>query len=546
VEQGLYPALTIDSRKGVSEVFVMLTRLLPAISAALFLCISSFSTAAQSFETTVTIYAPPHPGTIPSGIYGQYLEHVQADEQTIYPSLWDDKSQYADVMGIRLDVTSATRALNVPVVRWPGGCFADVYHWEDGIGPRENRQPKANLHWKGMESNMFGTDEFLHWCSLANVSPYINVNLGSGTLDEALHWLEYCNGETTTARGSRRAANGHASPYGVKYWGIGNETWGPWETGHTDAATYGTSLSQWAKSMRAKDPSIRILGVGSEEGNDRDWDSTVLRKAGGDIDLLTVHMYGVSTSYDGSEYEAFVFTPDYLENRLERMLETVDSNATTRPINLSIDEWNIRHHFDGKQDRKSPRNLQDALFTASFFNAMIRLSPRVEMANYVFLVNGNGTLLVNDHQIVWTPLAHVFQKYSQWMQGTTHASARVEGPGTIPVPPITGTPGRKPAPDYKPEKSNWIDAAAAYHSENNSIAISIVNRHPDDSGRVSLSMPSGYGITETWTLSHEGIYAKNTFANPDEVKPVTTIENGMKREWTAAPHSISLLLAKKR
>jgi len=539
----VYRSLCVDTPGSDYQVFQMLMcSFIRTSIAAAFACCSLLVKAAP-FETTITVAIPTEAQEIPQGIYGQYLEHVQADEQTIYPSLWDSESPHADEMGVRLDVTSATRALNVPVVRWPGGCFADVYHWEDAIGPRAARRPKPNRHWGGIESNMFGTDEFLHWCRLAGVEPYINVNLGSGTLDEALRWLEYCNGDTSTPQGALRAANGHPAPYGVKYWGIGNETWGPWETGHTDAATYGTSLSLWAKAMRAKDSSIRIQGVGSEEGNDRAWDTTVLKKAATDIDLLTVHMYGISTTYDGSEYEAFVFTPDYLENRLRRMLETVDSIATTRPINLSIDEWNIRHHFNGKQNRKSPRNLQDALFTAEFFNAMIRLSPRIEMANYVFLANGNGALLINDDQIVWTPLAHVFQQYRRWMTGAMLDTV-VDGPATIPPLPITGTPGRKPPSDYKPAATPWINAAAA-HRADGSITVAIVNRHPDDPGQVALDVPSGYGIIQTWTLNHSDIYAKNTFAGPDKVKPTTTTENGKRRDWTVAPHSISLVLAGK-
>jgi alpha-N-arabinofuranosidase len=247
-----------------------------------FVCAAQFlligTGVAATFNCTVTVSDTEPIGEIPPGIYGQYLEHVEAHENTIYPALWDDKSTHSNDMGIRTDVAAAVKSLGTSVVRWPGGCFADVYHWEDAIGPRALRQPKPNLHWGGMESNMFGTDEFLHWCRLAGVEPYINVNLGSGTLDEALRWLEYANGSPDTRQGHRRADNGTTEPYGVRYWGIGNETWGPWEMGHADADTYGTSLSLWAKAMRKQDPSIRILGVGSEEGNDRDWDCTGCRR----------------------------------------------------------------------------------------------------------------------------------------------------------------------------------------------------------------------------------------------------------------------------
>jgi alpha-N-arabinofuranosidase len=500
------------------------------------------ATDVTTYSATVRIDPGAVIGRISPGIYGQYLEHVQMEEETIYPSIWD-----AARGGVRTDVAAAARELSVPVVRWPGGCFADNYHWEDGIGPQANRPTRPNVHWGGVEPNHFGTDEFLKWCALAGSEPYINVNLGSGTLAEALRWLEYCNGSADTVQGRRRGSNGHEKPYGVKYWGIGNETWGKWETGHTDADTYGTSLSLWARAMRAADPSIRILGVGSEEGNDRKWDRTVLQKAGSDIDLLTVHMYGISTSYDGSEYEAFALTPAYLEDRLRRVIRTVDNNSTrtgatarSSPINIAVDEWNIRHFFDGKQNRKSPRNLQDAVFTAGFLNAMIRLSPRVEMANYVFLVNGNGALLVRGDQIIQTPLAMVFSQYAEWMTGEALA-VDIQSPGVIPQPPVTGFPGKKPGPDYAPKTTPWLDAAAALH-ENGGIALSLVNRHASQACTVKLGLPPGTAAHQVWYLTHPDIYAANTVDAPGKVSP--RVEEVGGNTITVPPHSVVLVHTK--
>jgi len=351
------------------------------------------------------------------------------------------------------------------------------------------------------------------------------VNLGSGTLDEALQWLEYCNGPSDKSQGRLRAVNGHKPPYGVKYWGIGNETWGPWETGHADADTYATSLTLWAHSMRNQDAAIKILGVGSEEGNDSEWDRTVLRRAGANIDFLTTHMYGVSTTYDGSEYEAFVFTPVYLENRLGKMADLIQTE-TTHPVQIAVDEWNIRHFFDGKQNRKSPRTQQDAIFAAGLFNAMVRLSPRVGMANYVFLANGNGTLLVRGDQIVWTPLAYTFQLYAQLIAGNA-VSAHVDGPGVIPPPAVTGFPGRKPAADYAASYSPWIDAVAV-RTTTGALNVALVNRHKTITGRVRIDALESSGASHTslraermTQLASADIYSANTFESPDVVKPAS-------------------------
>ncbi len=526
---------------------VMLFRLFPSVAMALCLTLIPVPAwCSSSFNTTVTLTSASPIGDISPLIYGQYLEHVQADEETIYPSLWDNQHRSANPMGIRLDVTSNVAALKVPVVRWPGGCFADVYHWEDAIGPQHNRVPQINRHWGGTEPNQFGTDEFLHWCHLSSTTPYINVNLGTGTIPEAVRWLEYCNGAKDTPQGARRSSNGRDEPWDVKYWGIGNETWGHWEAGHSDADTYGTSLSVWAKAMRRQDPTIKILGVGSEEGNDRAWDSAVLSKAGQDIDLLTVHMYGVSTVYAGSEYEAFVFTPDYLENRLRRMIETVDQATSSlnraTPINLSIDEWNIRHFYDGKQNRKSPRTLQDSIFIGSFFNAMIRLSPRVHMANHVFLVNGNATLLVNKDLVVWTPAAYLFKQYAEWMQGAA-LPVLVEGPTVEPPVPITAAPGRKPPADFVNGQRNWLDATAAMRKDGR-LTISLINKHPENEAAVSLVLDSfrKMKIENSWTLHHEDIYAKNDFQKPYNITPVSTELTQSELKWLCPPHSITLLL----
>lgn len=495
---------------------------------------------ADPFSTTVTVNLDSVPASISPNIYGQYLEHVEQDENIIYPALWDDKSTASNADGLRLDVAAEIKQLGVPIIRWPGGCFADVYHWEDGIGPQDQRVAKKNLHWGGMEPNHFGTDEFLRLCKLTDTAPYINVNLGSGTLDEALRWLEYCNSSPTTPQGKRRAQNGHKQPYDVKYWGIGNETWGPWETGHTDADTYGTSLSLWARAMREADPTIKILGVGSEDGNNHDWDSTVLRRAGDEIDFLTVHMYGISDDRHPDDYQRFVFTPTYFENRLQRLVKRIDE-ITTRPIQISIDEWNIRHFENGKQNRKSPRTLQDALFAAGFFNAMIRQSPDVAMSNYVFLINGNATLLVKDEQVVWTPLAHVCNLYMQHMQGNK-LETQVEGLTVTPPRPITGAPNREVPEDYPPAETPWVDAAAAQNPEGKTM-IALVNRHPDEAALVELKDKTGraFAVSDAWILTGDTAKAVNDFESPRNLEPRHLKLAGQASHFECPPMSVVLL-----
>jgi alpha-N-arabinofuranosidase len=521
----------------------MKTRLTPLLVPALFsllLPASNFSQAAASFAVTVDVAALKPIGEINPGIYGQYIEHVELSDECIYPSIWDDTSKLSDAMGLRRDVIAAARELGVPNIRWPGGSFADNYHWEDGIGPRASRKTLPNTHWKTDEPNTFGTDEFLSWAAQIGAMPYINTNLGSGTLDEALRWLEYCNGAANTPQGKRRAANGHPAPYNVPFWGIGNETWGHWETGHTkDPAVYAAKLAEWAAAMRKKDPAIKILAVGSKSGADPAWDTEVVTRAGHLIDYLTLHHYGKSTRPAGGEYKDIVYNqPAGFDHCLRRMLHHVDTAAARaalkNDIKISMDEWNIRHYDGKKLLRKDPRNLQDALFAAGVLNAMIRLSPRVGMASYVFLVNGHAPLLVNKDSVVKTPVFYIFQQYGRWMKGAA-LNIKITGP-EIALPPA-----KMPGPAVpKPSAVPVLDAVAARNT-GGAIVLALTNRHETDAAGVTLNLPPGYAPAEAWTLTAGDIDAKNTFDHPDTVVPATQKIPAPTAAWRCPPHSITLL-----
>ncbi len=498
---------------------------------------------AGTYQAAVTVDLSPQLGEINPAIYGQYLEHVQTPDECIYPSIWDASSPFADGMGLRRDTLEAVRSLRVPVVRWPGGCFADVYHWENGVGPRAQRPKLPNRHWGGMETHQFGTDEFLQWCHQTGIQPYLNVNLGSGSLPEALRWLEYCNGSADTPQGKRRSANGHPAPYQVRYWGIGNETWGTWEVGHTNAAAYAEALAQWAAALRQQDPSIKVLAVGSSEGADPAWDRAVLKRAGALIDYLTIHIYGSSTDYSGAQYEAVVFTPGYFDFCIRRMLRTLDDfrveTGLKQPIQLALDEWNIRH-YDGKRLlRKDPRNMQDAVFVAGVLNVLLRHSPRVGMANHVFLVNGHAPLLVNADAVVKTTTFHVFQQYAHWMKGRLLAT-QTQSPTCQPPRPFTGGPDVNKLSGYRPGELPYLDTTAAIHDDG-TLVLTLLNRHSSDSAQVSISLPDGYEIRKTWALHAKNIYAVNDFDQPNRIVPIETQVTAPLTTWLCAPNSVVML-----
>ncbi len=499
----------------------------------------------SNYSAKVTVDLNQRIGHISPYIYGQYLEHVQREDECIYPSIWDDNSPLADESGLRRDVIAAARELGLPVVRWPGGCFADVYHWEDGIGQQRKRPRRENKHWGGEEPNSFGTDEFLRWCERVGTKAYINANFGSGTKEECLRWLEYCNGNIQTAMGKAREVNGHAKSYDVDFWGIGNETFARWEAGHMDAETYSRTLTEWAEAVRRYDRNVKIMAVGSMSADDPEWDRAVLKRGGHVIDYLTIHNYGISNGRR-EEFEAVAFTPVYFEQRLRKMISVVDEFASQRrskePICLAMDEWNIRHYDEGKLNRQSPRTEQDAVFVAGILNCMIRLSPRVAMANYVFLINGNGVMLVNSNQVVKTPVFHVFKQYGEWMRGealtTTVQCATVEPP-----PPKAHYPKYKFPPDFASAQAPYVDAAAAL-SDKDTIVLALVNRHEAATAAVELELPRGFAAQTVWSLYHEDIFAKNDFADPERVTPV--VRRATENRCHCPPHSIALIVCKRQ
>lgn len=479
-------------------------------------------------------------GKIDPMIYGQYLEHV---EDCIYPALLDESSSKANELGLRQDVIDMAREMQVPVIRWPGGCYADIYHWEDGIGPREERPTRLNWHWGGFESNRFGTDEFLTWCEATGAKPYINVNMGSGSLEEALRWLDYCNGTFPTADVKRRKANGREEPYDVEFWGLGNETWGPWEAGHCDAREYANRLREWAQFFRKVDPKVKLLGVGSQAGEDPDWDRQVIRTAGQYLDYLTIHMYGHTTHlFDPDDYYETVTNPVFFEERLrtfkQRIKEACEEYGIDRDIKISLDEWNIRHlelpagAAQPVLKRSSLRTLKDALFVAGVFHAMHRLCDAVAMACYVFFVNGNAVLNVIEDTLIASTIAQVFKVYRELFVGSAIAVDRLDVPScSLPV--------RQGRLESEVRSVDLVDLSAVI-TDSGELNIALINRHKEEVAQVLLELPEGYKPVRVRELYHDDVLAVNDLENPDKVVFKSLPVSGTE-EITCRPHSLVIV-----
>lgn len=464
-------------------------------------------------------------GEISPGLFGHNLEHL-AD--CVYPGVWRD--------GLREDVVEAVAQLRPGVLRWPGGCFADHYHWLDGVGPRQQRPVRRNWHWGGIEPNSFGTEEFLALCRRVGAAAHVTANLGSGTLHEALRWVDYCNGELGTDDVLQRRAAGSQQPHGVRLWGIGNETWGPWEAGHAHAEQYAHTLENWARMLKGYDPRCEVVAVGSSEARDPGWDRTVLDRAGHQIDHLSLHVYGCrSDHWVEQEYLPVVCTPEYFQARIGALLEVLDQH---RPgVRIALDEWNIRHYdASGALRRESPRTLTDAVFAAGVLNALVRAAPRVSLAEYVVLTNGNAPIQLVGDRVVRTPLHHVFAGFSRWMRGRALA-AEVESPTAATPEPRVEAPGHPPAEEGLPARVSYVDASAA--GDERGVSLALVNRHRTDEAHAHLDLPGGLRPISAWQLAHPDPDADN--AEHEQVAPQLRPLNGP--YCRLPPHSVTLVRA---
>ncbi len=348
-------------------------------------------------------------------IYGHFAEHLG---RCIYEGIWvGPKSRIPNDKGVRLDVLAALKQLRAPVVRWPGGCFADAYHWRDGIGPAKSRPETVNIWWRQNDPNSFGTDEFMRFCQAVGCAPYICMNVGSGTPQEALEWLEYCNfgGDTTLTR--MRADNGSPEPYGVKYWGVGNENWGC--GGRFDARDYAKEYTRFATYLKALDLEIELIACGfSPYGGNPKWDNWnhdfchQMRHADL-IDHLSIHRYfarGAATSFSDAEFRAVFGDLITLEKDIQATDRLLGYFYPDRFVGLIIDEWGMWHPsavVDNGLEQES--SLRDALLAGACLNLFNRYAHRVTMANIAQTINVLQSVANTDGSKMYlTPTYHVF------------------------------------------------------------------------------------------------------------------------------------------
>jgi len=364
---------------------------------------------------------------IPAEIYGQFSEHLG---RCIYEGIWvGPESDIPNVDGYRTDVLEALKALKVPVLRWPGGCFADEYHWMDGIGPKENRPKLVNNNWGGtVEDNSFGTHEFLNLCEMLGTEPYISGNVGSGTVEELAKWVEYMTADNGTMA-ELRAKNGREKPWKVKYLGVGNESWGC--GGDMTPEYYSDVYKRYALySRNYSDNRLFKVACGASD-YDYNWTRVMMKNAASKMNGLSLHYY-TCKGWDGSKGSAIDFTTEEYFNVLAKSVEIdevlrnheaiMDAYDPKRRVALFLDEWGT--WFDVEPGYNpghlfQQNTMRDAMVAALSLNIFNKHTARLKMANIAQIVNVlQAMILTKGPQMVLTPTYHVFRMYNVHQNAT--------------------------------------------------------------------------------------------------------------------------------
>src|SRR5262245_28810389 len=282
----------------------------------------------------------------------------------IYGGIYGEGSPLADKDGYRLDVLEAVKGLNVSILRYPGGNFVSGYNWKDGIGPKDQRPARPELAWGGVETNRFGTDEFLRYCERIGAEPYICINAGLGTIDDARHWVEYCNGSYPTYWADQRRKNGRDQPYKVKYWALGNEIDGWWQLGQKSAEEYSKFAVEAAKAMRAVDRDIKLVACGSSNyGADWiGWNRTVINALRNHADYIAIHTYINNRRSEERRFLPWSQTNEhYIDVTAGLIKQAQSGQQNPRPFYIAYDEWNVWYRAQAAEKLEEIYNFEDAL-----------------------------------------------------------------------------------------------------------------------------------------------------------------------------------------
>ncbi|MBS2099685.1 alpha-N-arabinofuranosidase [Carboxylicivirga linearis] len=470
-------------------------------------------------------------------IYGHFSEHLGT---CIYEGIYvGENSDIPNINGYRTDVVEALKALKIPVLRWPGGCFADTYHWKDGIGPKEDRPSIVNVFWGGVtEDNSFGTHEFLDFCELIGTEPYLSINVGSGTVEEAIDWVEYVTSSNESPMTELRKKNGREDPWDVKFWGIGNENWGC--GGDMRSEYYADVFRNFSSYIRGNGFQKVICGPSAD---DLEWTENILEVIKDKLNLaqgLSMHYYTLPTAnWEGSKGSSIDFDEDmwfatirntmYVEDYIRSHLAVMDKYDPDGDIKLIVDEWGTWYDkLEGTKEGflQQQNTLRDALVAGINLNIFNNHADRISMANIAQIVNVlQSVIMTRGAQMVKTPTYYVFQMYN------VHQDAEL-----IPIEL------KSENYDYNGEHIPAITASASH--KNGMTNITITNSNPNQSLPVDLLLGKAYKNVRGNIINAKAITDYNDFGKDEKVVmtdySIGKVKNG-ELHVTMPAHSVVLI-----
>jgi alpha-N-arabinofuranosidase len=490
-------------------------------------------------------------GEVNKYLYGNFVEHLG---RCVYGGIYDSTSALSDKNGFRNDVMAAVKELNPTIVRYPGGNFVSNYNWLDGVGPKKERKPRMDLAWHTLEPNTFGTNEFMDYCKSIGTEPYFSVNLGTGTIEEARGWVEYCNVKEGPYFAELRKQHGYPEPHNIKYWSLGNEMDGPWQMGHMNAEDYVKKAREAAKLMVRTSPDIKLIAAGSSnyrEGADPDhWNHAILNGLKDVIDYIALHIY---VGNPDSNYYNFMATPLVLEQRTKVVKGMIDQVMQTAnrpgrdPIYIAWDEYNVWYRARrgkaaiGRNALEERYNLEDALIIASFLNAFVRNADVVKMANMAQLVNVIAPIFTNEKGMFKQTVFYPLQLFANYVYGTSldvFVDCKTYSTNKF----FLGLGETTTQQDKVP----YLDVSATY--KDGEVLLCVVNRNKDEAIKTDILSQNGAfaGAFDVYEVNGPDIKATNDFdkTTVQTVQKPALRASGNLLTYTFPPHSFTLLKGK--
>jgi alpha-L-arabinofuranosidase len=479
------------------------------------LAIGLVITMASFGQNSVLVNADQGTTKIDKHIYGHFSEHLG---RCIYGGFYvgEGNTKIANTNGIRMDVVDALKKLKIPNLRWPGGCFADTYHWKDGIGPKAKRPTIVNTWWGGVtEDNSFGTHDFLNMCELIGTEPYVSANVGSGTVQELAEWIQYTNFGGVSPMSNLRKENGREKPWNVKFWGVGNETWGC--GGNMTAEYYANIYKQYTTFMSSWSNTEKIFRIASgANSSDYHWTEVLMREIPHNmLEGVALHHYSVidwnkkgpSTEFSEEQYFTTMKRASLMEELVTRHSTIMDKYDPKKKVALVVDEWGGWYDVEPGTNGAflyQQNTIRDAMLAGLTLNIFNNHADRVRMANLAQAINVlQAVILTNEEKMLLTPTYHVMEMYNVHQDAT--------------LLPITVK-----SADYTfgNEKLTAVSASASKDTAGN-IHITFVNIDAQKAQEISvdwrgvkLSSVTGRVLTAVKLQDY------NSFETPDKIKPV--------------------------